>query len=68
MLILLVMLLGVFSIGSVAIIASAARLSNIRRWTNDNTDDWTYDASMIPVWGAVEVNVAIISGKIEVSL
>lgn len=57
----LVMLLGVFSLGSIAIIASAARLSNIGRWANG--DDFTYDAAMVPVWGAVEINVAIVSGK-----
>ena len=57
----LVMLLGVFSLGSIAIIASAARLSNIGRWANG--EDFTYDAAMVPVWGAVEINVAIISGK-----
>lgn len=57
----LVMLLGVFSLGSIAIIASAARLSNIGRWASG--DDFTYDAAMVPVWGAVEINVAIVSGK-----
>ena len=56
-----VMLLGVFSLGSIAVVASAARLSNIGLWADG--DDFTYDAAMLPVWGAVEINVAIISGK-----
>ena len=55
------MLLGVFSLGSIAVIASAARLSNIGLWADG--DDFTYEAAMLPVWGAVEINVAIISGK-----
>ena len=56
------MLLGVFSLGSIAVIASAARLSNIGLWADG--DDFTYEAAMLPVWGAVEINVAIISGKL----
>ena len=58
------MLLGVFSLGSIAIIASAARLSNIGRWASGN--DFTYDAAMVPVWGAVEINVAIVSGESKI--
>ena len=55
------MLLGAFSLGFIAVIASAARLSNIGLWADG--DNFTYDAAMLPVWGAVEINVAIISGK-----
>jgi hypothetical protein len=54
-------LIGIFSIGSLAIIASALRFYGL--YTYVNTKYVAYDAIYILLWSQIELNIALISAS-----
>lgn len=58
---LIVALIGIFSVGSISILASAMRFYAL--YTYVNTKDVAYDAIYILLWSQIEVNIALISAS-----
>lgn len=57
----IVALIGIFSVGSISIIASAMRFYAL--YTYVNTKDVAYDAIYILLWSQIEINIALISAS-----
>ncbi|KAF2175163.1 hypothetical protein K469DRAFT_457304, partial [Zopfia rhizophila CBS 207.26] len=55
-------LIGIFMVGSIAVIASIVRLYALYIYTV--TKDVAYDAIMILLWSQIEANIAIISASV----
>jgi hypothetical protein len=49
-----------YGMGLLALVCSIVRLRNIVFFNGEG--DFTYVASMVPVWGAIECNAGIICG------
>lgn len=58
-----VSLIFTYCVGSLAIACSIIRLRNMIYFRG--VGDFTYQASMVPVWGAIECNAGIICGMFE---
>jgi hypothetical protein len=59
-----VTLILAYCMGLLAIGCSIIRLRNIIHFNGEG--DFTYAASMVPVWGAIEANAGIICGMFTV--
>ncbi|KAF3929354.1 hypothetical protein ABW19_dt0200420 [Dactylella cylindrospora] len=55
-------LIGIFSVGSVAVIASCARIYALHVWSTSL--DVPYDGANILIWSQIEINAALISCSI----
>ncbi|KAF3914355.1 hypothetical protein AA313_de0208997 [Arthrobotrys entomopaga] len=55
-------LIGIFSVGSIAVIASCARVYALHVWSI--SQDIPYDGANILIWSQVEINAALISCSI----
>ncbi|EWC43834.1 hypothetical protein DRE_07278 [Drechslerella stenobrocha 248] len=55
-------LIGIFSVGSVAVIASCARIYALHVWSISK--DIPYDGANILIWSQIEINAALISCSI----
>ncbi|KAF3189913.1 hypothetical protein TWF106_007105 [Orbilia oligospora] len=55
-------LIGIFSVGSVAVIASCARIYALHVWSTSK--DIPYDGANILIWSQIEINAALISCSI----
>lgn len=56
-------LIGIFSVGAIAVIASAARIYALSLWSAEGADV-PYEGANILIWSQIEINVAIISASI----
>ncbi|KAK2732932.1 hypothetical protein FQN55_003852 [Onygenales sp. PD_40] len=56
-------LIGIFSVGSLAVIASIVRIYALHVWSS-NQSDVPYTGATILIWSQIEINVAIISASI----
>ncbi|PGH01134.1 hypothetical protein AJ79_08005 [Helicocarpus griseus UAMH5409] len=56
-------LIGIFSVGSFAVIASIIRIYALHVWSSD-ASDVPYTGANILIWSQVEINIAIISASI----
>jgi rhodopsin domain-containing protein len=57
-------LIGIFSVSSVAVIASIIRFYAIARYARASFSDISYYSSFLLIWSQVEINTAIICGSI----